>query len=223
MQKAIEEGLGIWYISGQHNKYMNNYPLHTRKGFTLIELLVVIAIIAVLGSIGAVAGQKAIRAGQKVKSLANATTIVSAMDQYYNDYSRFPDIAGSGAFVNPGDDDATVLDGTGDNSLLVEALVGDEDDPLINPRGTAYISGIDDSGGGKGGIDFARNTYAFTDRWDEPYQVFWDANYDDEIEDPFDQQNVVKRTVIVTNSLEGEDLTSRTLVNRRVQTWTSAN
>ena len=70
-------------------------PLFKKKspGFTLIELLLVIAIISILISIGLASfsrAQKQTRDRQRQSDLKN---IAGALEQYYSDNNRYPDVA----------------------------------------------------------------------------------------------------------------------------------
>jgi prepilin-type N-terminal cleavage/methylation domain-containing protein len=65
-------------------------PRPARPGFTLIELLVVIAIIAILaGLLLPVLGRARIQA-QVAKARTEIASILTAISQYENDYSRYP-------------------------------------------------------------------------------------------------------------------------------------
>jgi len=68
---------------------------HSKKGFTLIELLVVIAIIAVLAAAGFAGGTAAMNKAKKLSAQAAATSVVTAIDQFYSEYSSLPGVTGA--------------------------------------------------------------------------------------------------------------------------------
>ena len=73
----------------------------SRKGFTLIELLVVIAIIAVLAAAGFAGGTAAMNRARKLSAQSTATSVNSAIEQFYTEYSSLP--SGTGDLqTNPG-------------------------------------------------------------------------------------------------------------------------
>jgi len=60
------------------------------KGFTLIELLVVIAIIGLLASVVLVSLNSARAKSRNAKRIAEVRQIMTALELYYNDNSRYP-------------------------------------------------------------------------------------------------------------------------------------
>jgi len=61
-----------------------------RSGFTLVELLVVIGIIAILASVVLAGSSQAINAAKRARALATANQIVTAVQNYYTEYSIYP-------------------------------------------------------------------------------------------------------------------------------------
>lgn len=62
-----------------------------KSGFTLIELLVVISIIGVLAALGVASYTTAQRQSRDTRRLGDVRAIVTALEQYYTDYGRYPD------------------------------------------------------------------------------------------------------------------------------------
>lgn len=191
-----------------------------RKGFTLIEILVVIAIIAVLGSLTIVGAKGAIEKAQKVKSLTEVTNITGAIEAYYSDYSVYPDLVSSGASLSVAAGDVGIkLDGTGNGTLLVQALCAEEGSaPVINVKGTEYLTGEAADVATNAGIDYAGATYSYRDYWKNPYEVYWDANYDGKINDPLDPSLELRQGVAAVGQGLADDITTAK-VNQIVKSW----
>lgn len=66
--------------------------MSSRKGFTLIELLVVIAIIGILSSVVMVNLSAARIKGRDVKRVADIGQVRIALEMYYDQFNRYPDI-----------------------------------------------------------------------------------------------------------------------------------
>ena len=64
-----------------------------QKGFTLIELLVVIAIIGLLSTLAVVALNNARQKSRDAKRVADVKQIQTALELYFNDCSRYPDMS----------------------------------------------------------------------------------------------------------------------------------
>lgn len=64
-----------------------------QKGFTLIELLVVIAIIGLLSTLAVVALNNARQKSRDAKRVADIKQMQTALELYFNDCSRYPDMS----------------------------------------------------------------------------------------------------------------------------------
>lgn len=100
------------------------------NGFTLVELLVVIAIIAVLASAGFGVGIAAKEKAKRLSAQAGATAIVSAIEQFYTEYSALPNVG-----------EGTPIPTDGDGLKVLNILAGKETvaDPE-NPRKIKFLS-----------------------------------------------------------------------------------
>ena len=108
---------------------MKTHSVRAHRGFTLIELLVVIAIIAVLAGVGFSAGSSAIQKAKKTTCLAAATSIESAVANFYTEYGSMP---------NSGTSDVTVKTNEAAGISLLKTLLGM--DTVLNPRGIKFLS-----------------------------------------------------------------------------------
>lgn len=152
----------------------------TKSGFTLIELLVVIAIIAILAALGGGAAVNALDKAKKTTALATAKAVENAVNQFYDEYANFP-ISGGSNGSSDTDNIATK------DEDIINHLVGIEDS--INSKKVRYLTikaAKGPSNGRRDGIDYPSDTQAdLYDPWGEPYRVWLDTNYDEELDDPF--------------------------------------
>lgn len=148
-----------------------------RKGFTLIELLVVIAIIAVLAAAGFAGGTAALNRARKVSAQAAATSVATAIDQFYSDYSSLPS----------GTETPAMATGTGGAGVAVlNILAGLETEPNIeNERKVRFLSLKEAKSGNRDGVVYNTATppqiTGMFDPWGQPYYIVMDANYDERL------------------------------------------
>lgn len=150
----------------------------SRKGFTLIELLVVIAIIAVLAAAGFSVGPAMMNRAKKVSAQASATSIATAVEQFYTEYSALPSES-----ENPSEGAALVTSKGGSGVDLLRILAG-EDLNNQNPRKIRFLSGKE-AKNGRDGIEYNSNgnsIEAMVDPWGQPFYIKLDYNYDDRLE-----------------------------------------
>jgi prepilin-type N-terminal cleavage/methylation domain-containing protein len=175
---------------------MKNQSSRRASGFTLVELLVVIAIIAVLASAGFAAGNAAIQKARKTTALAAATSIESAVNNFYTEYGSMP---------KDGDADST-SDTKADITLLKVLLGMDEGGTTPkNSRAVKFLS-VREGKSNKGGLIYSTNGANISgmfDPWGGPYQVMLDLDYDEKL--------LVKP--------KGAGAQSKTLNGRRVAAW----
>lgn len=157
---------------------MKTPTTHRRpQGFTLIELLVVIAIIATLSAIAMTAIPAARNNAKRTTSLAVATGIEQAVNQYYHEYSALPSSGGSG------DADETVRTDGQQGSDLLAVLMGKEDTQgkMQNKKQLPFLS-LKEALGKKGGVVYGSgNTkpQALYDDFGNPYFIVLNQDYNE--------------------------------------------
>lgn len=179
---------------------MKTHSVRTDRGFTLIELLVVIAIIAVLAGVGFSAGSSAIQKAKRTTCLAAATSIESAVANFFTDYGSMPyDVTVT--------NDTTVKTGASGENFL-KTLLGM--DTTLNPRGIKFLSAKQSKSKHtdsvkRDGIVYDGDTpKGMFDPWGGEYNVLLDLDYNEKLE------NVKPK---------GTGSTSVTLNGRRVAVW----
>ncbi|MFD2256686.1 prepilin-type N-terminal cleavage/methylation domain-containing protein [Luteolibacter algae] len=149
----------------------NPNTLNSKKGFTLVELLVVIAIIAVLAAAGFAGGTAAMNKARKVTAQASATSVQTAIEQFYAEYSALPDVeeqtdTSEGELLNI----LAGLEGTGNN--------------IQNDRKIRFLSLKESKNGKRDGVVYSANGSSIDsllDPWGQPFYVVLDTDYDDQI------------------------------------------
>ncbi len=144
---------------------------HSRKGFTLVELLVVIAIIAVLAAAGFAGGNAAMQRARKVTAQAAATSVATAIDQFYAEYASLPDVGSS-----------TNTTG-GDGVKLLNILAGLETtDPIQNERKIRFLSLKEAKKGNRDGVVYNGDVIeGLYDPWGGAYYIELDDDYNEKL------------------------------------------
>jgi prepilin-type N-terminal cleavage/methylation domain-containing protein len=157
-------------------------PLATAKskrpgGFTLIELLVVISIIAVLIGLAFPAFQGVQNAARRTQAKNDLVQIVTAVSAFYTEYGRYPT-------TKVTDEEATFGTAGNSNALLFDELRG-VSATTLNPRQIAFINPPDakDQTSPRNGIKTSERQWY--DPWGKPYVVRLDANYDNQVPNPY--------------------------------------
>lgn len=155
---------------------MKTHLSRRKNGFTLVELLVVISIIAVLAAVGFAAGNMAIQRARKLTALAAATSIESAVNNFYSEYGSLPDSANT---------DQT-LDTSKDVDFL-NVLLGYEqaNGTVLNTKGIRFLS-VREAKSKKGGLVLSGGgtptATGLYDPWGGGYKVMLDGDYNEVIE-----------------------------------------
>ena len=149
----------------------------SRRAFTLIELLVVISIIAVIMGLAFPAFQGVQNSAKRTQTKNDLVQIVTAVNAFYTEYGRYPTAATT--------DTAAVVGGTGSTSRpLFDELRG-VPTATLNTRQIVFISPPDakDQVNAKSGIKTSDGKWY--DPWGTPYVVALDADYDNEVSNPY--------------------------------------
>jgi prepilin-type N-terminal cleavage/methylation domain-containing protein len=162
--------------------------------FTLIELLVVIAIIAVLAGLAFPVMSGVMDRAKKVQAKNDTVQIVTAVNAYYTEYGRYPVNVAAGntadASFGPGaaPPGATAY---GDNSVILNVLRSNTRGSdaaavaSLNPRQVVFLSlpEVKQTSNPRAGVTSPGGV--FYDPWGSQYQVLIDANYDNELTNPY--------------------------------------
>jgi prepilin-type N-terminal cleavage/methylation domain-containing protein len=195
-------------------------PIANFRAFTLVELLVVIAIIGILAAMLLPALAAAKTAALKAKAKTEMGAIVTAIESYDQDYSRFPVTKAEQTWVGTNDfttgfvqnPQANVIwtspNYSYDNNSNVVAILMDmtaypngsptaNDKHQYNPKQVKYLnaklSGYDPATGGQplAGVD---NTGIYRDPWGNPYVITMNTSYDEQgTSDIFYSQKLVSQ------------------------------
>ena len=147
------------------------------SAFTLIELLVVIVTIAILMGLAFPIFQAVMNQAKKTQAKNDLTQIVTAVNAFYTEYGRYPLPSGASG-------DGYPVGGSGATSKsILDALRGL--DPSLNPRQIVFISPPDakDQTSARGGIKTSDGQ--FYDPWGMPYAMSIDAEYDNQVPNPY--------------------------------------
>lgn len=160
-----------------------NSPRTSRSAFTLIELLVVIAIIALLMGILFPAVTGALGTANRNRARSEAQQIASAIDLFWNDYSRLPD-------PEPGNNDEVLLN-EDRSKEVIQILIGEN--TAVNPRDQVYLD-----------MDTAANDGTFLDPWGGQYRIKLDRNMDHKVTYGEGSLSFGVRAVVVSGGPEGD-------------------
>jgi len=154
-----------------------NAEMEMKRAFTLIELLVVIVIIAVLMGLAFPVFSSIQNSAKKTQAKNDVTQIVIAVNAYYTEYGKYSVPTGNS-------DDGYVVGGNGTSGgTIINALRGL--DLTSNARQIVFISPPDakDQTNPRAGIKTSDGQ--FYDPWGTPYAIKIDANYDNQVPNPY--------------------------------------
>ncbi len=145
--------------------------------FTLIELFVVMAVIIILMGLAFPAFTSVQNSARKTQAKNDLVQIVTAVNAFYTEYGKYPTAAADdpAAKVGPG--------GTGPTTSLFYALRGL--DSATNPRQIVFMSPPEakDQTSPRSGIRTSDGQ--LFDPWGVAYAIDMDANYNNEIPNPY--------------------------------------
>jgi prepilin-type N-terminal cleavage/methylation domain-containing protein len=154
------------------------FSLIRHRAFTLIELLVVISIVAILMGLAFPVFQGVQNTAKKTQAKNDLVQIVTAVNAFYTEYGRYPTAATTDA--------QAIVGGTGQtNGTLFNELRGVVANSTLNTRQVVFISPPDakDQTNPRGGIKTTDGQ--FFDPFGKPYAVAMDADYDNQVANPY--------------------------------------
>src|SRR5437660_4845685 len=151
-------------------------------GFTLIELLIVIGIIVILIGLLFPAFKSVQEKDNRTEAKNALTQIVTAVNAFYTEYGKYPTAATTDATATYGPGGSTT-----ENSGLFTELRATTS--ALNTRQIVFISPPDakDQNSPRSGIK--TSTGGYYDPWGTEYAVALDANYDNQVTNPYGNNN----------------------------------
>src|SRR6266705_2367520 len=172
-----------------------------KAAFTLMELLLVLVIIVILVGLAFPVFQGVLERAKKLQAKNDLTQIVTAVNAFYTEYGKYPVNVPVGNTTDAYFGGGTVPTGDtsyGTNDLLFDVLRNNTTGgnsatvTLLNPRQIVFISPPDvkyastpKSGIGIAGTNAPTPLGQFWDPWGSPYNIEIDANYDNQIPNPY--------------------------------------
>ncbi len=144
------------------------------RAFTLVELLIVITMIVILTGLLFPAFRGVQDQAKKIQAKNDLTQIVTAVNAYYTEYGKYPLVT----------DDSTISANADLFYALRAVTSGSNASNAANTRQIVFISPPDakDTTNPRSGIGGDGQYY---DPWGKPYNVAIDANYDNQITNPY--------------------------------------
>lgn len=203
---------------------INTLNTRQKSGFTLVELLVVMAIIASLAALSFTGFGGIIKKARKVSSMNHLTNIVGGIEGFYSDNSVYPTGNNNATVTVNATDSSEITDATGTliQMLLAEEVVGAGAN-IQNKRKIKYLDGMQANDSGNDGINYSVAGYPFTDYEGISYQIIWDGNYDNQLDDPFGDTSPLRSRVVGIGQGTSESAVTNTMTGaeqaKAVKTW----
>ena len=200
-----------------------------QRGFTLVEILVVLAIIIILAGLGIGVSTKITERARKLQAINEVTSLIQAVDLYYDEYNRLP-VPATAAPTGSGD--LTIESSSG----LMSILVGF--DPVANPKKIPYFVGKTVKGRtrstARGGLFYSPGSPPSVELFDpfrrsgssptnRHYYLTLDTNLDGQIQSPIDPSDIIYHRSAIAWSV-GKDgklgsVSSPAETRDNVQSW----
>jgi prepilin-type N-terminal cleavage/methylation domain-containing protein len=147
-------------------------------GFTLVELVIVMAIIAILMGLLFPAFKGVQDQAKRTQAKNDLTQIVTAVNAFYTEYGRYPTTATTDATATYGPGGSTTENGGLFSELRATST-------LLNTRQIVFMSPPDakDQTNPRSGIK--TSTGGYYDPWGTEYAVAIDADYSNQITNPY--------------------------------------
>ncbi|NKB23798.1 MAG: prepilin-type N-terminal cleavage/methylation domain-containing protein [Kiritimatiellae bacterium] len=157
-------------------------------GFTLLELLVVVSIISFFLAISFPLLSKAIIKAKVAQAQKDISSIKSAAEAYYTEYSKIP-VPGTDLGASPD------VGYTGaDSQRIIKVLIGDDTDAFISNR--EKIKFLEPG-------QLIQPDGTFTDSWGRQYSMKFDADYDGAI--TYNGTGHYTRVIVTSYGSNGDD------------------
>jgi prepilin-type N-terminal cleavage/methylation domain-containing protein len=150
----------------------------TKEAFTLIELLVVIAITVILMGLLFPAFRGVQDQAKKTQAKNDVTQIVTAVNAFYTEYGRYPTTANTDTSATYGPSGSDT-----ENGDLFKELRGISN--TLNTRQIVFISPPDAKDQTNPRSGTKTTTSGYYDPWGSEYAVALDADYDNQIANPY--------------------------------------
>jgi hypothetical protein len=144
----------------------------------------------------------AVNKQKAVQTKTNATALLQAVEGFYSTYSRLPDFGAQG--------EESKIEGQSGAELLT-ILLGKEElnNSTQNKKQIRFLSVEETKMKNKGGLLYTNGGSGATpeglyDAWGKPFYIKFDTEYDQEIQDPLKQNNVIRNKIAIVYSY-GQD------------------
>lgn len=192
---------------------MKSSPIRSlSRGFTLIELLIVISIIAILATISVPVTKNVMNKARAASAQNDCMQIQNAIKAFYNEYFYYPARGDSeGPYTTDGS--SSIMDVLMNNSTAEAEQLNRRKLTLFEPSKLSKAPNLP---------GYHADTGRFNDPWGQPYEIFMDADDNEELTIPaaygskFGRSGRVKKPIFVHSG--GPDKKLET-VGDNVSSW----